>query len=142
MLRPTDGCGVFAWIGWWCAAWLFLLVAAEAFELVELALPGATATDGAQVSGRIGAGAPRLSIQLPICAEPPDLVERTLRALAALPQPLEVIVVDNNTAEVTLWQPVERLCNPDLDSDPAAGDTGHRAYPGTPRRVVSAVLSP
>ncbi len=32
-----------------------------------------------------------------------------------------------------------RVCLPDVGCDPCAGDTSHRAYPGTPRRVVSAV---
>jgi cellulose synthase/poly-beta-1,6-N-acetylglucosamine synthase-like glycosyltransferase len=52
-----------------------------------------------------------LSVHVPICAEPPGLVERTLRALQGLGiDRMEVIVVDNNTADPALWQPIERLC--------------------------------
>jgi GT2 family glycosyltransferase len=54
---------------------------------------------------------PKVSIHLAICREPPDMVQRTLRALAALDYPdFEVIVVDNNTGDAALWRPVEAAC--------------------------------
>jgi hypothetical protein len=114
LLRPAPCCGaivdVLAWAGWLCGVALLVLVAAEAFELVELGLPGEPDDDAATAADARG-HAPMLSIHVPICAEPPALVERTLRALAALPyEAIEIIVVDNNTADAALWQPVERLC--------------------------------
>ena len=110
-LVPSACCGIvgdgLAWAGWWCGAALLVLAAAEAFELVELALPDVPAAPAPDASTH----RPMLSVHVAICAEPPDLVERTLRALQAVGHDrMEVIVVDNNTADPALWQPVERLC--------------------------------
>ena len=59
----------------------------------------------------IAADAPFVSVHLPIYSEPPDLVRETLEALAALDYPsFEVVVVDNNTKEPALWQPVQEHC--------------------------------
>ena len=55
--------------------------------------------------------APMVSLQLPAYDEPPEVVEETLRRLAALDYPnYEVLVIDNNTPEEKTWQPVEKLC--------------------------------
>ena len=54
---------------------------------------------------------PMVSLHLPAYAEPPEVVEATLRALAALDYPnYEVLVIDNNTPDEKTWQPVEELC--------------------------------
>jgi hypothetical protein len=54
---------------------------------------------------------PFVSIQVPCHAEPPDLVISTLDRLAALDYPaFEVVVIDNNTADSGLWQPVRKHC--------------------------------
>jgi cellulose synthase/poly-beta-1,6-N-acetylglucosamine synthase-like glycosyltransferase len=54
---------------------------------------------------------PKVSIHLPICNEPPQLVRKTLDALAALDyERFEVLVIDNNTAEPHLWEPVAEHC--------------------------------
>lgn len=54
---------------------------------------------------------PMVSIHVPTHAEPPEVVASTLRAPSALDYPeMEVIVLDNNTADPSLWQPVESLC--------------------------------
>jgi cellulose synthase/poly-beta-1,6-N-acetylglucosamine synthase-like glycosyltransferase len=60
----------------------------------------------------IGAeGMPKVSIHLPICNEPPQLVRETLDALAALDyERFEVLVIDHNTAEPHLWEPVAEHC--------------------------------
>jgi len=55
--------------------------------------------------------APKVSIHVPIHAEPPELVIETLNALARLEYPnYEVLVIDNNTADESLWRPVEAHC--------------------------------
>ncbi len=55
--------------------------------------------------------APLVSIHVPTYSEPPELVIETLEALARLDYPsFEVLVIDNNTADPALWQPVERRC--------------------------------
>lgn len=111
-LAPGACCGgagdALAWAGWLCGVALLALAAAEAFELVELGLPMRSVAPGACDAAARGL---LLSVHVPICAEPPDVVERTLRALNALRhERLEVIVVDNNTADEALWRPVEQLC--------------------------------
>ena len=54
---------------------------------------------------------PKVSVHVPAYNEPPDMVIKTLNALAALDYPdFEVIVIDNNTQEPTIWQPVEAHC--------------------------------
>jgi cellulose synthase/poly-beta-1,6-N-acetylglucosamine synthase-like glycosyltransferase len=48
---------------------------------------------------------------VPIHNEPPQLVRVTLEALARLDYPdYEVLVVDNNTRDPAVWQPVQSLC--------------------------------
>ncbi len=54
---------------------------------------------------------PKVSIHLPAYNEPPDMLAETLNALAALDYPdFEVIVVDNNTQDPAIWQPIEAHC--------------------------------
>ncbi|MFH1123912.1 MAG: glycosyltransferase [Pseudomonadota bacterium] len=54
---------------------------------------------------------PKVSIHVPAYNEPPDMLKETLDALAALDYPdFEVIVIDNNTRNPALWQPVETYC--------------------------------
>lgn len=53
----------------------------------------------------------KVSIHLPIHNEPPEIVMRTLDALARLDYPnFEVLVIDNNTKDETVWRPVEEHC--------------------------------
>ena len=54
---------------------------------------------------------PKVSIHVPVHNEPPDMVIETLAALRKLDyQNYEVVVVDNNTSEPALWQPVQQWC--------------------------------
>jgi cellulose synthase/poly-beta-1,6-N-acetylglucosamine synthase-like glycosyltransferase len=54
---------------------------------------------------------PLVSIHVPICNEPVEVVTKTLTALAKLNYPCyEVIVVDNNTNDRDLWLPIKELC--------------------------------
>jgi cellulose synthase/poly-beta-1,6-N-acetylglucosamine synthase-like glycosyltransferase len=54
---------------------------------------------------------PMVSIHLPCCNEPPEIVITTLDSLARLDYPrFEVIVVDNNTPDPEIWRPVEQRC--------------------------------
>lgn len=54
---------------------------------------------------------PYVSLHVPIHREPPDLVIETLEALAALDySDFEVLVIDNNTEDESLWRPVEAAC--------------------------------
>jgi len=54
---------------------------------------------------------PFVSVHVPAYNEPPDMLGATLQALAAIDYPrYEVVVVDNNTKDPAVWQPVEALC--------------------------------
>ncbi len=54
---------------------------------------------------------PKVSIHLPICNEPPQMVRQTLDALAKLDYPdFEVLVIDNNTTDPAVWEPVAEHC--------------------------------
>lgn len=61
-------------------------------------------------TGRLlGPDQPKVSIQLPCYAEPPEVVKETMNRLAALEYDnFEVLVVDNNTKDEALWRPLER----------------------------------
>jgi cellulose synthase/poly-beta-1,6-N-acetylglucosamine synthase-like glycosyltransferase/exo-beta-1,3-glucanase (GH17 family) len=54
---------------------------------------------------------PFVSIHVPAYNEPPELLAETLDALAALDYPrFEVLVIDNNTKDPEVWQPVQAHC--------------------------------
>jgi cellulose synthase/poly-beta-1,6-N-acetylglucosamine synthase-like glycosyltransferase len=99
---------VLVWLGWLVGVTLLALTAAEAFEIVELAMQHRR--DAPQQPPH-STQPPFVSLHVPICAEPPELVGRTLKALQSLRYArLEVLVIDNNTRDEALWRPVEALC--------------------------------
>lgn len=52
-----------------------------------------------------------VSIHVPTHNEPPELLKQTLRALSQLNwKNYEVLVIDNNTTDETLWRPIEIYC--------------------------------
>jgi cellulose synthase/poly-beta-1,6-N-acetylglucosamine synthase-like glycosyltransferase/ketosteroid isomerase-like protein len=54
---------------------------------------------------------PRVSLHVPAYNEPPEMVKETLDALAKLDYPnYEVLVIDDNTTDESLWKPVEAHC--------------------------------
>jgi len=54
---------------------------------------------------------PMVSVHVPAYNEPPEMMIETLDALAGQDYPrFEVVVVDNNTKDPAVWQPVERHC--------------------------------
>jgi len=54
---------------------------------------------------------PKVSLHLPIHNEPPMMVRKTLEALARVDYPnLEVLVMDNNTKDPAIWEPVRDDC--------------------------------
>ncbi len=65
-------------------------------------------------SARPRSTTPIFSVHLATCNEPPELVRRTIDALAHQDYPShlwELIVIDNNTVDPALWQPVRRFCS-------------------------------
>ncbi|OGT87729.1 MAG: beta-(1-3)-glucosyl transferase [Gammaproteobacteria bacterium RIFOXYA12_FULL_61_12] len=54
---------------------------------------------------------PMVSVHVPAYNEPPDMMKATLDALSRLDYPnFEVIVIDNNTKDPEVWEPVEAHC--------------------------------
>src|ERR1700740_2370057 len=54
---------------------------------------------------------PKVSIHVPAYNEPPAMLIETLDALARLDYPdFEVLVIDNNTRDESVWRPVEAHC--------------------------------
>jgi exo-beta-1,3-glucanase (GH17 family)/cellulose synthase/poly-beta-1,6-N-acetylglucosamine synthase-like glycosyltransferase len=89
---------------------LFLLIA-DSFDLVETIFGRVRKRHFEPVPAPAGAKLPKVSIHLPICNEPPEMVRQTLDALAALDYDrYEVLVIDNNTADPHVWEPVAEHC--------------------------------
>ncbi|MDX2143396.1 MAG: glycosyltransferase [Rhodospirillaceae bacterium] len=62
------------------------------------------------IAGKLGYF-PRVSIHVPTHNEPPLMVMQTLNSLSRLDYPnFEVIVLDNNTSDESLWRPVASHC--------------------------------
>jgi exo-beta-1,3-glucanase (GH17 family)/cellulose synthase/poly-beta-1,6-N-acetylglucosamine synthase-like glycosyltransferase len=89
---------------------LFLLIA-DSFDLVETVFGRVTKRHFEPVPAPADAVLPKVSIHLPICNEPPHMVRQTLDALAALDYDrFEVLVIDNNTMDPHIWEPVAEHC--------------------------------
>jgi exo-beta-1,3-glucanase (GH17 family)/cellulose synthase/poly-beta-1,6-N-acetylglucosamine synthase-like glycosyltransferase len=89
---------------------LFLLIA-DSFDLVETIFGRVQKRHYEPLPAPEGAILPKVSIHLPICNEPPHMVRATLDALAALDYDrFEVLVIDNNTMDPHIWEPVAEHC--------------------------------
>lgn len=54
---------------------------------------------------------PMVSVHVPAYNEPPDMMIETINALAALDYPrFEVLIIDNNTKDPAIWEPVAAHC--------------------------------
>ena len=92
-------------------ALLLFLLLADSFELAETVFGRVTKRHPVIVPAAADASLPKVSIHLPICNEPPHMVKLTLDALARLDYPdFEVLVIDNNTMDPALWEPVAQHC--------------------------------
>lgn len=90
---------------------LLALLLSDGFELAETVWGRVSKRRWAALPAPDGMRLPKVSIHLPICNEPPEMVRQTLDALAELDYPdFEVLVVDNNTADPALWEPVAEHC--------------------------------
>ena len=86
---------------------LALILLTQSFEFVELFWSGSLRRVAIPRALPEGGPCPRVSIHLACCNEPPDMVIATIDCLLALDWPvLEIVVVDNNTRDPALWQPV------------------------------------
>ncbi|HEX9038793.1 MAG TPA: glycosyltransferase [Ktedonobacterales bacterium] len=90
---------------------------AEAIPPRMRALAGVAPAEPARESGLWETASepwqPRVTLQVPCHDEPPEVVIRTLEALARLDYPRDryiVMVVDNNTRDAGAWEPLEDVC--------------------------------
>ncbi|MCW3475788.1 glycosyltransferase [Limobrevibacterium gyesilva] len=122
----TLACVLLAMAGKYLSAWagvvwgllaagqalLLVLLLADSFELAETIWGRVWRRRPAILPAPMDAPLPKVSIHVPICNEPPHMVRRTLDALAELDYPdFEVLVVDNNTTDPGLWEPVAEHCS-------------------------------
>jgi exo-beta-1,3-glucanase (GH17 family)/cellulose synthase/poly-beta-1,6-N-acetylglucosamine synthase-like glycosyltransferase len=92
-------------------ALLLFLLTADSFELAETIFGTETRRHPVIAPAPRGEKLPKVSIHLPICNEPPEMVKYTLDALARLDYAdFEVLVVDNNTRDPAFWEPVAEHC--------------------------------
>jgi exo-beta-1,3-glucanase (GH17 family)/cellulose synthase/poly-beta-1,6-N-acetylglucosamine synthase-like glycosyltransferase len=93
------------------AAAMLAVLLANGFEFVEVLWCRAWRREFRPLSPAVPVNEPFVSIHLPACNEPPEMVILTLDSLARLDyRNFEVIVVDNNTRDERLWRPVEAAC--------------------------------
>src|SRR5580693_8963236 len=89
---------------------VMLVLLAEAHEWAEAHWVEYRRRLGAPQLGSVGP-CPKVSIHVPAYNEPPAMLIETLDALARLDYPdYEVLVIDNNTPEESVWRPVEAHC--------------------------------
>jgi len=90
---------------------LILVVLTYGFEMSEMLWNDHPKRRFSALKDKNSADLPKVSIHVPICREPPAMVIETLNGLADLDYPnLEVLVIDNNTPELHLWEPIESHC--------------------------------
>jgi exo-beta-1,3-glucanase (GH17 family)/cellulose synthase/poly-beta-1,6-N-acetylglucosamine synthase-like glycosyltransferase len=93
------------------AAAMLAVLLASGFEFVEVLWRRTWRREFRPLAPAGLAHEPFVSIHLPACNEPPEMVILTLDSLARLDyRNFEVIVVDNNTRDERLWRPVEAHC--------------------------------
>ncbi|MES2713888.1 MAG: glycosyltransferase [Pseudomonadota bacterium] len=90
---------------------LLALLLSDSFELAETIFGRVWKRRWPALPAARGDALPKVSIHIPICNEPPEMVRQTLDALAELDYPdFEVLVIDNNTMDPALWEPVAEHC--------------------------------
>jgi len=89
---------------------VFLVLLTEAHELAEAVWIPKRRREFQPVPDD-NAYRPKVSIHVPCYNEPPEMVKHTLDALAALDYPdYEVLVIDNNTRDPAVWEPLAAHC--------------------------------
>ena len=67
-----------------------------------------------------------MSVHVPAYNEPPDMLIETLDALARLDyEDFEVLIIDNNTKEESVWRPVEAALRDARSEVPFFGTSVH-----------------
>ncbi|MCG3202875.1 MAG: hypothetical protein NFCOHLIN_02761 [Gammaproteobacteria bacterium] len=90
---------------------LLTVVLINGFEMAELLWRHRMRRQFRPLPAGTGDYRPMVSLHLPIHNEPPEVVIETLNSLARLDYPdYEVLVLDNNTKDPAVWQPVREHC--------------------------------
>jgi exo-beta-1,3-glucanase (GH17 family)/cellulose synthase/poly-beta-1,6-N-acetylglucosamine synthase-like glycosyltransferase len=90
---------------------LLAVVLINGFEMAEMLWQNRMHRDFKPLPTGIGNYFPKVSLHLPIHNEPPEVVIETLNSLARLDYPdYEVLVLDNNTRDPAVWEPVQAHC--------------------------------
>lgn len=94
------------------AAGAILVILAEAHEWAEaLWISRWQRLPAAEQKELPEAELPFVSVHVPCYNEPPEMMRQTLTALSQLDYPrFEVLVIDNNTRDEAVWQPVAACC--------------------------------
>lgn len=91
---------------------LLVVLLAEAIEFVEVIWTRHGERHFKPFEPAEGYPSHKVSIHVPIHNEPPEMVRETLLALSKLDYPnFEVLVLDNNTTDPRVWQPVREVCS-------------------------------
>ncbi|PKQ04572.1 MAG: cellulose synthase [Alphaproteobacteria bacterium HGW-Alphaproteobacteria-11] len=108
----------FTWVG--VTVWSFLFFAqglllivllTEAIEFVEVIWTRHGERHFKPFDDKVVSPTAKVSIHVPIHNEPPEMVKETLRALSQIDyENYEVLVLDNNTTDPEVWQPVRDYC--------------------------------
>ncbi|WP_434591869.1 glycosyltransferase [Pseudomonas sp. R4-83] len=89
---------------------VFIVLLTEAHELAEAVWTHKRRREFLPVVGD-SSYRPKVSIHVPCYNESPEMVKQTLDALAALDYPdYEVLIIDNNTKDPAVWEPVRDYC--------------------------------
>ncbi|NIF16198.1 glycosyltransferase [Pantoea sp. Cy-639] len=89
---------------------VFIVLMTEAHELAEAVWIHKRRREFLPVQAD-SAYRPKVSVHVPCYNEPPEMVKQTLDALAALDYPdYEVLVIDNNTKDPAVWEPLKAHC--------------------------------
>ncbi|MCL7462533.1 glycosyltransferase [Pseudomonas sp. NW5] len=89
---------------------VMIVLLTEAHELAETVWKRQRVRPFLAVTGD-DAWRPKVSIHVPCYNEPPEMVKQTLDALSRLDYPdFEVLVIDNNTKDPAVWEPVQTHC--------------------------------
>ncbi|HUN50187.1 MAG TPA: glycosyltransferase [Candidatus Sulfotelmatobacter sp.] len=92
-------------------ALLMIMLLAESIEVAEVVWSNRFRRRFLPFVGDVARPMPKVSLHLPICNEPPEMVKQTLDALARLDYAdFEVLVIDNNTRDPAVWLPVQAHC--------------------------------
>jgi cellulose synthase/poly-beta-1,6-N-acetylglucosamine synthase-like glycosyltransferase/exo-beta-1,3-glucanase (GH17 family) len=90
---------------------LFGVILADGLEITELLFRSNWRRLIKPVRGQAMSGGPKVSIHVPCYNEPPQMVIETLDHLSRLAYDnFEVLVIDNNTKDPAVWQPLEAHC--------------------------------